>query len=289
VGEALKGAEFEWILAGYVQMLAMFWLQAMRWKVMLRIPGLSTVKFLHFIFVGLFYRVILPGSFSADLLKVVLFGRKYKKPLHESGLVFFSQILGMGIQVLLGTLGLFFYGPALWKEWQVAELSKPKLAVIGLILVAALMLPFLGFVRSFILRLWGSIREALSASGVLSRIIVLTVGIQILTLGAAYCLFRGAGIEIPPLMLCLQMSLAIMLSVLPISINGIGVVEYLNLALLQKPLGIAAGSIIAVSVIGYALLVWNALLGGAWMLFRNATDARSEKLEPGKKKEDDLP
>ena len=54
VGTALTHADPRWIAAGYAQMLVMFWLQALRWKLMLRIPDLPVVKYLHFIFVGLF-------------------------------------------------------------------------------------------------------------------------------------------------------------------------------------------------------------------------------------------
>ena len=278
VGVALRAADPLWIAAGYAQMLAMFCLQAWRWKLMLRIPGLPVVKYLHFIFVGLFYRVILPGSLSADMLKVVLFGKKYNKPLHESGLIFFSQFLGMAMQWAMGALGFFYFGAPLWENLRDAQFSGRKLAVLAAGVIALCALPFVPAVRRFATRMLGAIRGVLAEPGVLARVIGVTVGIQILTIGSAYCIFWGVGVHIPVLFLCFQMSLAIACSALPISINGIGLVEYLNLFLLQKTLGTPAASVIAVSVVSYALLVLNALLGGAWMLFRNMAAAR----EPGK-------
>lgn len=274
VGSALRHADPVWIAAGYLQMLAMFYLQALRWKVMLRIPGLPTMKYLHFIFVGLFYRVILPGSLSADMLKVVLFGKKYNKPLHESGLIFFSQFLGMLMQWIMGALGLFYFGAPLWEGLRGAQLSGRKLALLAAAAAALCALPFVPAVRRFAARMLGSIRTVVAEKGILSRVILVTVGIQILTIGSAYCIFWGVGVDIPLLFLCFQMSLAIVCSALPISINGIGLVEYLNLFLLQKTLGTPAASVIAVSVVSYSLLIINALLGGAWMLFRNLAEAR---------------
>lgn len=276
VGTALLNANPLWIACAYAQMLAMFWLQALRWKLMLRIPGLPVSKYLHFIFVGLFYRVILPGSLTADMLKVVLFGKKYNKPLHESGLIFFSQLLGMILQWGVGIIGLFYFGKPLLEGMGQAELSWRKVAVIGGVAVlAAVAVPFVPAVRLFAGRMFKSVREALSTSGVLSRVVAATVGIQCLTIGAAYCIFWGVGVEIPLLFLCFQMALAITLSALPISINGLGVVEYLTLFLVQKTLGEPVGEIIAVSVVSYSMLIVNALLGGAWMLFRNATAGES--------------
>ena len=277
VGTALRHADPIWIAAGYAQMLAMFYLQALRWKVMLRIPGLAVAKYLHFIFVGLFYRVILPGSLSADMLKVVLFGKKYNKPLHESGLIFFSQLLGMLMQWIMGALGLFYFGAPLWEGLRGAQLSDRKLFLLAAGAVAFCALPFLPPVRRFAGRMLGSIRGVLAERGILSRVILVTVGIQLLTIGSAYSIFRGVGVAIPVLFLCFQMSLAIVCSALPISINGIGLVEYLNLFLLQKTLGTPAASVIAVSVVSYSLLVFNALLGGAWMLFRNLAAAREAR------------
>jgi uncharacterized membrane protein YbhN (UPF0104 family) len=281
VGTALTHADPRWIAAGYAQMLVMFWLQALRWKLMLRIPDLPVVKYLHFIFVGLFYRVILPGSLSADMLKVVLFGKKYNKPLHESGLIFFSQFLGMILQWIVGAFGLFYFGAPLLAGLRGAELSWRKLALMGVAALAVLALPFVPAVRRFAKRMLGAIRDALAAPGVLVRVIIVTVGIQCLTIGSAYCIFWGVGVGIPLLFLCFQMAIAIAFAALPISINGIGLVEYLNLFLLQKTLGTPAASIIAVSVVSYSLLVLNALLGGAWMLFRNVAAAREARAGAG--------
>lgn len=277
---ALREADPAWIAAGYAQMLAMFWLQAWRWRMMLRIPGLPVSKYLHFIFVGLFYRVLLPGSLSADMLKVILFGRKYNKPLHESGLIFFSQFLGMLMQWILGAFGLFYFGAPLWRGLAGAEFSGRKLALIAAGLAALAATPFLPPVRRFAARMLAAIRELVATPGVMPRVILVTIGIQILTIGSAYCIFKGVGVPVPVLFLCFQMSLAIAFSALPISINGLGLVEYLNLFLFQKTLGTAPGAIIAVSVVSYSLLVLNALLGGAWMLFRNAAEARGARERP---------
>lgn len=280
VGQALRETDFLWIAAGYAQVLAMIGLQALRWKAILRTPEIPVIKYLHFIFVGLFYRVLLPGSLSADMLKVVLFGRKYNKPLHESGLQFFGQFLGMVIQWCMGALGLFYFGAPLWEGLRGAELSRRKLILMAAGLIALLALPLLPPVRRFAAKMFGAVREALAAPGVLARVISITVLIQILTIGSAYCLFRSVGIRIPVLFLCFQMSLAIALAALPISINGIGVIDYLNLFLLQKTLGTPPGTIIAASVVSYAILVLNALIGGAWMLFRSAAAAREDAAKP---------
>lgn len=280
VGESLLHAKPAWLVAGYALGFCIAYLQALRWKILLRIPGLPVSKYLHFIFVGIFYRVILPGSLSADMLKVVLFGKKYNKPLHESSLIFFSQFLGLILQSLLGLAGLFFFGPQLLSVLHKAELSWRKLAVMGAAaLVAAVVVPFVPAVRAFALRMLASIREALSTPGVLRDMIFATILIQCCMIGSAYCIFHGVGVKIPMLFLCFQMALANVLVALPISINGIGLVEYLNLFLIQNVLGTPAANIIAVSVTSYSFLVINALIGGAWILFRNVAGSREAAAE----------
>jgi hypothetical protein len=98
--------------------------------------------------------------------------------------------------------------------------------------------------------------------------------------GASYCIFRAVGIRIPLLFLCLQMAIVNSFMVLPISVNGIGVVEYLNLFLIHNMLGYPSHQIIAVSAVSYSLLAVNALLGGAWMLWRNAGSPARKGISP---------
>lgn len=272
VGSALLQSKPDWIALGFIFMIGMLYLQAWRWKILLNIPGLPVSKYLHYIFVGLFYRIIMPGSLSADMLKVVLFGKKYNKPLHESSVVFFSQFLGMMMQWILGLFGLFYFGAPLLKILDKAELSWRKLLVLALVsLVFLVAISFVPAVRRFVVKIMDALLTAVRTPGLLGRLIWVTVGIQILMIASAYCIFRGAGVEIPLLFLCFQMALANLFVALPISISGIGVVDYLNLFLLQNILGTPTPIILAVSVVSYSLLILNALIGGAWILWRNVT------------------
>lgn len=287
VWNSLLDASPLWIGLGYLQMLGIFYLQARRWKVLLDIPGLPVSKYLHFIFVGLFYRIILPGSLSADMLKVVLFGRKYDKPLHESSLVFFSQFLGLAFQWALGLVGLFYFGAPLLRGLDNAELSWRKLALMGAVMLAlAIAIPFVPAFRAFLSKMYLAMKSTLRMPGVIGRVVWLTLGIQILMVGSAYCIFKGVGVDLPLLFVCFQMALANSLVALPISISGLGVVEYLNIFLIQNTFGTPAGMIIAVSVASYSLLVLNALIGGAWILWRNMTGARTA--DPAVRKESTL-
>ena len=288
VWDSLLGAKPGWIALGYLLGVGILYLQAWRWKILLRIPGLPVHKYLHFIYVGMFYRIILPGSLSADMLKVVLFGKKYNKPLHESSVIFFSQFLGLALQGAIGLVGLFYFGAPLLEVIEKAELSWRKLALLGGAGAALLIaIPFVPAFRAFLARLFQAMRTAIGVPGVLARVLWVTLGIQILMIGSAFCIFWGVGVEIPVLFLCFQMALANALVALPISISGLGVVEYLNIFLIQNTLGTPAAQIIAVSVVSYSLMIINAMIGGAWILWRNLTvgggttdRVRPEPLEP---------
>ncbi|MDQ3001523.1 MAG: flippase-like domain-containing protein [Fibrobacterota bacterium] len=272
VWDSLLAAKPGWIALGYLQGVGILYLQAWRWKILLRIPGLTVSKYLHFIYVGMFYRVILPGSLSADMLKVVLFGKKYNKPLHESSVIFFSQFLGLALQGAIGLVGLFYFGAPLLEVIEKAELSWRKLALLGGACAALLFaIPFVPAFRAFLTRLLQAMRTAIGVPGVLARVLWVTLGIQILMIGSAFCIFWGVGVEIPVLFLCFQMALANALVALPISISGLGVVEYLNIFLIQNTFGTPAAQIIAVSVVSYSLMIVNAMIGGAWILWRNLT------------------
>ncbi len=275
VWESLRNAHFGWIGMGYLLMFGILYLQAWRWKCLLHIPGLPISKYLHFIFVGVFYRLILPGSLSSEMLKVILFGKKYDKPFHESSLVFFSQFLGLGIQWIVGIVGfIYFRGPVL-EVWQKAQLSWSKLIFLGLAMACGAAAIFLvPTFRATFVKMLKSMKTAIRTPGLVGKVFLLTVGIQILMIGASYCIFWGVQIKIPLLFLCFQMAIINTLILLPISINGIGVVEYLNLFLLHTTMGYTAPKIIAVSAVSYSLQVINGMIGGGWILWRNAATSK---------------
>ncbi len=272
---SLRQARLDLVLLGYVLALGILFLQAWRWKVLLNIPELPITKYLHFIFVGIFYRFFLPGSMSADILKMILFGKKYDKSLHDSSPVFLSQFLGLGMQWVAGLVGLIYYNDLLLQVFREAEWSWKKQIITIIIGVGFIAILFLvPAFRAFLSKVKEAMKKSLTTPGLVSRVFWITLGIQILMIGSAYSIFWGVGVEIPLLFLCLQMAIVNSVLILPISINGIGVVEYLNILFIQNTLGYPAHQIIAVSAVSYSLLVVNALIGGSWILWRNLGSAK---------------
>lgn len=99
----------------------------------------------------------------------------------------------------------------------------------------------------------------------------MTVAEQLLTLVMMYVLAPALGIEVPLLHFCAAVAVAMLVSRLPIAIDGIGVYEGVLILLLELT-GVDAAETVALAIVGRALNV-VAFLPGAILLIA-LTDAR---------------
>jgi uncharacterized membrane protein YbhN (UPF0104 family) len=85
--------------------------------------------------------------------------------------------------------------------------------------------------------------------------------LQLLTLFIAYAYFRAVGVDIDISILVVFTSITTVVSMLPISLNGIGIREGTQVALFTGILGIPAPVVLAAGLLGYIPLLFQALQG----------------------------
>ena len=90
--------------------------------------------------------------------------------------------------------------------------------------------------------------------------------LQLLTLFMAYAYFRAVGQEIDISILVVFTSITIVISMLPVSLNGIGVREGVQVALFTGILGIPAPIVLSAGLLGYIPLLFQALQGAVVLL-----------------------
>ena len=92
--------------------------------------------------------------------------------------------------------------------------------------------------------------------------------IQLLTLFIAYAYFKAVGVDIDISILVVFTSITIVVSMLPISLNGIGVREGIQVALFTGILGIPAPVVLAAGLLGYIPLLFQAAQGAIVLIAR---------------------
>jgi uncharacterized membrane protein YbhN (UPF0104 family) len=90
--------------------------------------------------------------------------------------------------------------------------------------------------------------------------------LQLLTLFTAYAYFKAVNVDIDISILVVFTSITIVISMLPISLNGIGIREGTQVALFTGILGIPAPVVLSAGLLGYIPLLFQAMQGAIVLL-----------------------
>lgn len=207
----LRSANPGWLVAGIVGYNLSKILSSFRLSYYLRASGLhlSEKENLRLYYIGMFYNLFLPGGIGGDGYKVWLLSRDTgvtTKSVFQA--VLFDRISGM---VLLCTLAFLF-------GW----LAFPELPYRHMLLVAAVAsIPALFFMKRLMAK------QFLPS---FAKTTLLSAGVQGIQVLCAWTLLNCLGIGNHPLAYITVFLVSSVVSVLPISIGGIGIRELVFLA-----------------------------------------------------------
>ncbi len=214
-----------WVIACLMSLVAQV-LSSMRWWILsntFSFPGRWST-YLGFYFVGMFFNLFLPTGIGGDLFKIHFLSR-------EKGRRFLAAFTVVGDR-LFGLITMLFMGAAAVKIWPdlLPEPFRDFLYISALIILAALLgLPFFqrvikgilpGFSRHLegLLILWQRPQRLFAVLG-------LSFCLQALGMGAIALLGAGIGIKLPLSFYFASLPLVFIITLIPISFNGIGVRE----------------------------------------------------------------
>jgi len=219
---------------------------------------------------------VLPSTVGADALRVTWLWRGGIRVSATAASVVLERAIGLAISLALAVIALVFLmirsGPA-------NEMAYPLwLAVVALgLLLLALAFPFwTGFGAMLARQRKGPLRVLLlerlsrfyeaclryrAARGTVVAFTCLTVAENLLTFVMSYVLARALGIEVGILYFCAALAVALALARLPLTVDGLGVLEGVLLFLLALR-GVAPADAVALALIGRCLNV-AAYLPGA--------------------------
>jgi glycosyltransferase 2 family protein len=267
---AVRSAE-PWALAGSVAaILGASVLNAFRWKLLLRAPDLGIVKYLYFVFLGHFLNLFMPSSVASEALKVVAFGKRYGNLQRNIGVALVARGMGLLAQVVIGSISLALYYGELSRSGLFDRLRAPWLLLgagaLAILLGAAAAFRFRGRLAR---QTWiQAMLEVSRRKDLMAQTALVSIGIQILAALSGYLLFYSVfpGAPFGKVVLFILIIQAILM--IPFSIGGVGVREYLSLLFFSDLGGMPKDAVFAANLLGYAPLVLLAAMGGAWMLFR---------------------
>lgn len=256
-------------------------LTALRWQRVLRSlrdnpPGLWYLNGLYHI--GMFFNFFLPSTMGGDVVRAEMAKSFSGGRAASYTAVLFDRFSAFIAVVLIGAVALCFsYAGIGWFDWQVVLLTLLFVAIAVLVFVvletsvADRLLDLLN--RRPLLKVAAVLRNGLALlqgcaanKPMLFYIVGLALVIQTLVITVVYFLGVSLGMDIGPLFYFVAVPIITLVTLLPISVNGLGVREVSFVVLFAK-VGVPSEMAIAMSFSWTLILVLFALFGGLCLQF----------------------
>ena len=262
-----------WILAMLVAATLVMAIQANRWKgLSVQGPEIPFKTYYAYTAMGYFFNNLLPTGFGGDAVKSIAFGKKFNQTSQSVSAVLLARIQGLLAMFLCFFIALpFALSKAEIPLVYTLIMTAASLACVIFILLCLFSdkLPIPQFISnkfSFI----GKLQNSLSIYRKHKKQLLLSsldsLWLQLLTLFIAYAYFRAVGVDIDISILVVFTSITIVISMVPISLNGIGVREGTQVALFTGILGIPAPVVLSAGLLGYIPLLFQAAQGAVVLL-----------------------
>ena len=284
----VKQAKLNYLLAALLVLPICFLVTSRRWHLLLEAMDIHLSQSRTFVLnmVGAFYNSFMPGSTGGDLIKA------YYASKHTTHRV--RAVLSVIVDRVIGLLALMILGGIMaGAQWQVAECRHVAI-ICGLVLVAT--------VVGLVVYYHPTWRRATGLAWLLKRLpmqrhvhhaveamdlygkrplasgtaLAMTFPVHITTILSAWLAGQAFGLKMSFLYYWTVVPVLALVGAIPISPQGVGVMESFAVLLTQKQ-GVTVGQAIALAMsIRIGQMFWN-LLGGGLFVLRGGYHAISEK------------
>ncbi len=247
VGAAFRSADLRFVLLALALQFLDTLVSVRRWRLLIRAQG-GEAPFAGLVrayFVGIFFNNLLPSTIGGDTVRVVHTVRSGVGRARALTVIFVDRFLGLLALMLFAVLGALASGRL------TARLPSLLAWVLGGAVVLGLLAALL-FLRLNFQDKWDVLARAFGWSLLLQTSVVI----------GGWCLARALHAPIPLPYFFLIVPLALIVMMLPVSINAIGVRENVW-AFFFATFGATAALGIAVAWLSYGLVLLQALIGGA--------------------------
>ena len=252
---------------------SMVLLSAYKWQVLVRAQGftVSLTALFRFYLVGTFFNLFLPTSVGGDVRRVYDLARACGDPEAAAASVLLDRATGVLAMLIIGGCSVLFVPPSL----RIAALAILATAGIGLLALGSTI--FFASARSF----WQKTATRLLPNVFSSRVtsfldmlfryrtakqhlgvaVAMALLFQTTSVYIVYLLSRGLGLSVPLTPFFLFVPLVTLATMLPISLNGVGVQET-GYVLLFGQIGLSTAAAFSLSLLFHLYRASIGAMGG---------------------------
>lgn len=291
--DVLRNARLEMILAAFLVLWLGHYICIYRWRLLMKplMPPLSIPQLFGIYCIGLFFNLTLPTVVGGDVVKMYYAGKPSKSYAQSFASTFLDRDAGMFAMMIIACAALVVY-PVSVPGIPLSLIVWSAFAAFVLINVGIFCPYFHRMLtallrRAHLLRLASKVDTISSAflimgkhKGALWWSLVISFINQLSVISVTWIMAVGLGLAVRPSYFLVFVPVVTLISMIPISLNGMGLREYAFLALLGG-IGVPAASCIALGVVSSLVLILSSLPGGiVYIFFRNRNDLQQlAKLE----------
>ena len=292
-GEVMQSARLGMLALAYLVLWAGHFVCVFRWRMLLRpLMPVRSLKSLFGIYcIGLFFNLTFPTVVGGDVVKIFYVGKQSNSYSQSFAATFLDRDAGMLAMMILACAGILFNhvtvpGIAVeiivWAATAAFVLGNICLFTPRFRRAATRLLRRLRMLKiadkldrvSSVLHVIGSRKSLLTAS------LLISFANQVLAISAVWITALALNLDIPLSYFLIFVPVITLISMIPVSLNGMGLREYAFLSLFSA-VGIPAESCIALGLLSSILIILSSLPGGIiYIFFKNkANENRFSSIE----------
>jgi len=264
VATIVVGASWGWIVAGLILYLAIQGLSAWRWLWLARVLKLSGTwsAFVRYYYIGMFFNLFLPTGVGGDVWRCYYLARPAADWPRAIMSVLADRGVGFVTMCVIATTALFIFGGVDVPSWMGMALGGAVAGVIILVMTGLAARGPLASIRASAPLMF----EIVSRPRVLLFVALLSVLLQ--TLVIVVNMFNGWAlhVEIPLTFYFILIPLIAVATMIPISLNGLGVREGAFVFFLAQ-VGVPEAQALSMALAWLIVLIASSVVGGGvWLL-----------------------
>ncbi len=284
-GATLRNAQFDFLIAGFLILWLGHYICIYRWRLLMRplmpVPSLANLFGIYCI--GLFFNLTFPTVVGGDVVKMYYAGKPSKSYAQSFAATFLDRDAGMFAMMIIACIAVLLYPvsipgiPVPIIIWSVFAAF-----VIGNIVIFTprchrLLTDVLN--RLHLSRMALKVDMISNAFQIMGKRPAILIGSllisfmnQLLVISVTWIMGLGLGINVSPSYYLIFVPVITLISMIPISINGMGLREAAFWSLFGA-IGVPHASCIALGVISSIVTVLSSLPGGVvYIFFKNRSD-----------------
>jgi uncharacterized membrane protein YbhN (UPF0104 family) len=226
-------------------------------------------RYVSYYFVGMFFNLVLPTSVGGDVVRAWYLSNQAEAPAEARRLsaflsVFVERVSGVLMLVTLACVASLWCPPGVpaWVTGTAVGVGVAGVAGVLALPLAVRLLPRRGALHGLAAGCLGYRRypALLAGTGALSLLV------QVANVVLVWLVGRALGLAVAPAYYAVMVPLVALLTMLPLSVNGMGLREA-GYVVLLAPVGVGAPEAVALSFLSFAVVTAASLAGVLFYLF----------------------